>query len=46
MPKAFERCRKQGGRIRTEKISKRKYRRVCYINDKRYPGHVKTKKKK
>jgi len=45
MPKAFENCRKRGGRVRTEKIDKKHYRHVCYLGKKRYPGHKKTYKK-
>lgn len=47
MPAAFEKCRKNGGKIRTIVINKKKgtYMHVCYLNDKAYPGEVRTKKK-
>jgi len=44
MPEAFENCRKQGGRIRTIKLSGGKYMHVCYLNGKSYRGEVKQKK--
>jgi len=53
MPKAFERCVKAGGKVRTAKgPSKRfklkagEYRHYCYINGKTYLGHKKKVKKK
>jgi len=46
MPKAFERCVKNGGRVRTIKHGKNKYQHICYINGESYEGEVKTKKKK
>ncbi len=46
MPKAFDRCYKNGGKVRTIKLSGNKYRHVCTINGKKYLGHIKTKKKK
>lgn len=51
MPAAFDRCRKNGGRVRTEthdddsSLDENQYRHVCYLGKKRYPGYVKTKKK-
>lgn len=45
MPKAFEKCRKGGGRIRTEKPSKGTYRPVCYDKSGRHPGHKKRTKR-
>ena len=44
-PEAFERCRKNGGRIVTEKLGGRKYRHVCYLGGKKFNGHAKLKKK-
>lgn len=44
MPKAFDNCRRAGGRIRTEVLDKRRYRHVCYNGGKRYAGYVKRKK--
>jgi len=48
MPAAFTSCQKKGGKIRTVIINKKKgtYMRVCYLNNKSYPGEVKTKKSK
>lgn len=43
MPAGFDRCRANDGRIRTEKVGKTKYRHVCWLGSKRYPGEVKTK---
>lgn len=45
MPAEFDRCVANGGRVRTQTLSKGRYRRICYLNGKSYPGHVKTKKK-
>lgn len=45
MPLAFEKCIKSGGRVRTVKIGKSKYRHVCYLNGKSYQGEVKIKSK-
>lgn len=45
MPKAFDRCVRRKGRVRTLKLSGGRYRRICYIGGKSYLGHVKTKKK-
>ena len=48
MPKAFTDCVKKGGQVRTVDVNKKKgtYMRVCYLNDKSYPGEVKKKKSK
>lgn len=46
MPKAFDDCVKNGGRVRTIKHGKDKYQHICFINGKSYAGEVKTKKKK
>lgn len=46
MPKAFNECVKNGGKVRTKKLSNGKYMHVCYLGGKSYAGHVKTKKKK
>jgi len=45
MPAGFDRCVKRGGRVRTLKLSGRKYRHICYLNGKAYLGKVKTKKR-
>lgn len=44
MPKPFENCIKQGGRVRTKKIGKNKYMPICWLNGKSYAGEVKKKK--
>jgi len=46
MPKAFEACVKNGGRIRTKKLSDGKYIHICFLNGKSYAGEVKKKQKK
>ena len=48
MPQAFTNCVKKGGKVRTVTINKKKgtYMHVCYLNNKAYPGEVKTKKSK
>lgn len=45
MPKAFDACVKSGGRVRTERLGKGKYRHVCFKDGKRYNGYVKERKK-
>jgi len=44
MPKAFDNCRKKGGRIRTKKLSHNRYIHICYLNGKSYAGETKKKK--
>jgi len=44
MPKPFEDCVKNGGRVRTKKLSGGRYIKICYINGKSYAGEVHTKK--
>jgi len=44
MPKAFEDCRKRGGRIRTKKLSGGRYMPICYLDGKSYAGEVHKKK--
>lgn len=46
MPKAFRRCVKKGGRVRTVKPRAGKYLHVCYLGGKSYAGEVKTTKKR
>jgi len=43
MPQEFENCVKNGGRVRTIKLPKGKYMRICYLNGKAHPGEVKKK---
>lgn len=45
MPASFDRCVKQGGKVRTEQLGKGKYRHICIDeNGKAHMGYVKTKK--
>ena len=44
MPKPFEDCVKNGGRVRTKKLSGGRYIKICYINGKSYAGEVHKKK--
>ena len=44
MPAAFLRCVKNGGRVRTKKLSGNRYMHICFLNGKSYAGEVKTKK--
>ena len=46
MPAGFDRCVKNGGRVRTKKLSGGRYMHICFLNGKSYAGEVKTKKKK
>ena len=46
MPKDFEDCVKNGGRVRTKKLKNNKYIHICYDkNGNSYSGEVMTKKK-
>ena len=40
MPKAFDNCVKNGGRIKTIKPRSDVYIKVCWLNGKSYPGEV------
>lgn len=44
MPKAFNKCIKSGGKVRTKSLGNNKYIHICILNGKSYSGHVKTKK--
>jgi hypothetical protein len=51
MPEAFERCRRNGGKIRTVSgpniamgLKKGQYKRICILNKKVFHGHTETKK--
>ena len=46
MPKAFTRCVKSGGRVRTIKPKPGRHMRVCFKGGKSYAGHVKKTKGK
>lgn len=43
MPKDFEKCVKNGGRVRTKKLSGNKYMHICFLNGESYSGEIKTK---
>lgn len=43
MPAAFDKCVKDGGRVRTKKLSGNRYIHICFINGKSYAGEVKQK---
>ena len=45
MPIQFENCRKRGGKIRTQKMSKNRYRHICILGGKTFLGEIKRKKK-
>ena len=45
MPAGFDRCVKNGGRVRTKKLSGGRYMHICFLNGKSYAGEVKTAKK-
>ena len=45
MPKDFDKCYKNGGKVRTIKIGKNKYRHLCWLNGKSYMGNIQKKKK-
>jgi putative hemolysin len=43
MPAAFESCVKNGGRVRTKKLSDGKFIHICFKNGKSYAGEVRKK---
>lgn len=45
MPAGFLKCYKNGGKIKTKKISKNRYMRICILNKKVYEGKIEKKKK-
>ena len=53
MPEGFDRCRSQGGKMRTVSgpnklmgLGKNQYVHICIINNKVHRGEVKTKESK
>ena len=44
MPKDFDECVKNGGRVRTINVGKDKYMRICYLNGKSHAGETHEKK--
>jgi len=45
MPADFDRCVKNGGRVRTKSLKGGKYMHICFLKGKSYAGEVKTKEK-
>lgn len=45
MPKAFDDCAKNGGKIRTKRINSDEYMHICVLDGKTYAGEVKKYKK-
>ena len=45
-PEPFERCVKQGGRVRRKTLSGGRYINLCFIGGKSHAGYVHTKKGK
>lgn len=43
MPLAFERCRKNGGKIRTKTLSDGRYMHICILNGKSFAGEIKER---
>ena len=46
MPAAFDKCVKDGGKVRTIVPKKGRYFKICILNGKTYKGHMKKSKKK
>jgi len=46
MPQGFLTCIKNGGRVRTKKLSGGRYMPICYLDGKSFPGEVHKKKGK
>lgn len=45
MPKDFEKCVKDGGKVITKTLNDREYMHICYDRDgKAHKGEIKTKK--
>lgn len=44
MPAAFNKCVKAGGRVRTQSLSKGRYRRMCFLKGNSYAGHIQKRK--
>lgn len=43
MPASFEKCRAEGGHIKTKSLSGGRYVHICVKSGKSYPGYVKNK---
>jgi hypothetical protein len=46
MPFLFEKCVREGGRVRTKKLPNGKFMHICFKDGKSFAGEIKTKKKK
>lgn len=46
MPEAFDKCVRDGGRVRTRKLKGGKYIHICFLKGKSYAGEVKKSEKK
>lgn len=44
MPKGFDSCKANGGKIRTKVLSGGRYQHVCYLKGKSYEGYIKKAK--
>jgi len=44
-PADFDKCVKDGGRVRTKKLSNGRYMKICFKDGKSYAGEVHKKKK-
>lgn len=44
MPADFEKCVREGGRVRTKKLKGNKYMHICFLRGKSYAGEEKTSK--
>jgi hypothetical protein len=42
----FNRCVKNGGRVRTQTLSNNRYMKICFLGGKSYAGEVHKKKSK
>lgn len=45
MPKEFDACVKNGGKVITKRVNSNQYMHICYINGKTYSGEVKQYKR-
>lgn len=45
MPEKFNKCVKDGGRVRTKTMSGGRYMHICFKDGKSYAGEIKTKKR-
>jgi len=44
MPAGFTRCVSRGGRVRTKRLSGKRYIRICFLGGKSFAGEVHTRK--